>query len=300
MVGHLALADEVLGTGDLIREDGRDQVFRAHPRELRRHLLAAAEPRQRERDAGNPSPARDEHRRIEHGLDEDWPHGRRMQVARDLSQLKAVRRRQRQHDVVLGRRCLQLKIELSAEALAQCEAPRAVDAAAERRVDDELHAAGFIEEPLEHDLVLRRQGAKRRVARAQVVDDLSGGRLGETEPIDQPAQGARSGRVGLQTARDLGPKSRDGGGQLIAPAWRLAQPERQGRRRAMGVLDADDAALDAQDAIGGIAELEDVACRALDGEVFIDGADDLRLRFEQHLVVGIIGDRAAGRQRGQT
>ena len=65
------------------------------------------------------------------------------------------------------------------------------------------------------------------------------------------------------------------------------------RRTRLRVLDAHDAALDAQDAIGGIAELEDVAGQALDGEVLVHRADDLVLGLEQHLVVGVVGDRAA-------
>ena len=67
----------------------------------------------------------------------------------------------------------------------------------------------------------------------------------------------------------------------------------------MGVLDAHRAALDAQDAIGGVAELEDVAGHALDGEVLVHRADDLVLRLQQHLVVGVVGDRAAGGERRQ-
>ena len=69
-------------------------------------------------------------------------------------------------DAVFRRRRLQLEIELAAEALAQREPPRAIDAAAERRVDHELHAARFIEEALEHDGVLRRQVSRARRAPA--------------------------------------------------------------------------------------------------------------------------------------
>ena len=46
MVGDLALADQVLGAGELVGEDRRDQVLGVHPRQLRRHFLAAAEARQ--------------------------------------------------------------------------------------------------------------------------------------------------------------------------------------------------------------------------------------------------------------
>src|SRR6266567_4408673 len=50
-----------------------------------------------------------------------------------------------QRQRVLGRGGLQLEIELTAEALAQRESPRLVHAAAERRVQHELHPAGLVE-----------------------------------------------------------------------------------------------------------------------------------------------------------
>ena len=59
------------------------------------------------------------------------------------------------------------------------------------------------------------------------------------------------------------------------------------------------AALDPLDAIGGVAELEHVARHALDGKILVDGADDVVLGLEQHLIVGGVGDRAAGGQRGR-
>ena len=67
----------------------------------------------------------------------------------------------------------------------------------------------------------------------------------------------------------------------------------------MGVLDAHHAALDAQDAVALVAELEDVAGHALDREILVHGADDVVLRLEQHLVVGVVGDGAAGGERGE-
>ena len=87
--------------------------------------------------------------------------------------------------------------------------------------------------------------------------------------------------------------------QLIAAARRFAEPERDGGRLAVRVLDPHRAALDAQDAVGAVAELEDVARQALDGEVLVDGADRLVLRLQEHLVVGVVRDRAAGGQRGE-
>ena len=75
MIRHFALADEILGAGHLVREDRADQILGHHAHELRRHLLAAAETWQRERDACHPAPARAEHRRIEQRLDEQFAHG---------------------------------------------------------------------------------------------------------------------------------------------------------------------------------------------------------------------------------
>ena len=57
------------------------------------------------------------------------------------------------HDIVLGRRRLQLEIEPAAEPLAQRQAPGAVEAAAVGRMDDQLHAADRVEEALEHQRV---------------------------------------------------------------------------------------------------------------------------------------------------
>ena len=67
----------------------------------------------------------------------------------------------------------------------------------------------------------------------------------------------------------------------------------------MRVLDPHHAALDAQDAIAPVAELEDVAGEALDGEILVHGADDVALGLEQDLIVGVVGDGAAGGERRQ-
>ena len=209
MVGNLALADEVLGAGDLVGEDRGDQVFRLHAQELRRHLLAAAEARQGERHAGDPAPAGGEHRRIEQRLDQDRPDAGGIEVARDVVELEAMRRRQRQHDIVLGRRRLQFEIELAAEALAQRQAPGAIDAAAERRMDDELHAARFVEEAFHDDRVLGRQAAEGRRAGGEIVDELLGGRRADADVLDEPAPDRRSGRIGRQAAPRLRARSRD-------------------------------------------------------------------------------------------
>src|SRR3954449_13535956 len=84
-------------------------------------------------------------------------------------------RPKREQQRVVGGRGLELEIELAAESLTEREPPRLVDTASEGRVQHELHAAGFIEEALEHERLLRRDDTKRPVAFSEVVDDLLGG-----------------------------------------------------------------------------------------------------------------------------
>ena len=151
MIGNLALSRQIFGAGDLIGKDRRDQILGLHAQELRRNLLAVAKPRQRQRHAGRPAPARGEHRRGEQSLHQQRPHAGGIQIARDLAELETMRRRQGQDDVVLGRRRLKFEIEFAAKSLAQRQSPGAIDAAAERGVDDQLHAARLVEEALEDD-----------------------------------------------------------------------------------------------------------------------------------------------------
>ena len=88
--------------------------------------------------------------------------------------------------------------------------------------------------------------------------------------------------------------------QLGAATGRFAQPERDIRRHALGVFHAQAIALDAKNAVAGVAQLEDVAGEAFHGEVFVDGADDGGLRLQHHQVIGGVGDGAAGGDRGKS
>src|SRR6185503_20456241 len=135
-------------------------------------LLAVAIARHGERDGGVPAPAGLEHRRVEECLNQDVFRRRRVQVAEDVCERKRVLRAKREQETVLGGGGLQLEVELAAETLAQREAPRLVDAAAERRVQHELHTARFVEEPFEHDGVLRRQYPQYAAAFTEIVDCL--------------------------------------------------------------------------------------------------------------------------------
>ena len=139
MVGDGAGSREVLGARDLVREHRGDQVLGLHALDVRRDLRTAPEPRDGQRDVCVPPPADVEHRRVEQRLGEDVAHRLRREVAGDLVEREAVGFAEREHDRVLGRRRLELEVELAAEALAQRQTPGAVEAAAEPGVDDELH-----------------------------------------------------------------------------------------------------------------------------------------------------------------
>ncbi len=102
-----------------------------------------------------------------------------------------------------------------------------------------------------------------------------------------------------QARGNLLAQSRHRKGQFVAAPWRFPEPERNRRRRAFRILDAQAAALDAQHAIGDVAQLEDVASHALDREILVHRADHLRLRLEHDFVVGGVGNRAARCDRSQ-
>src|SRR5262249_19666963 len=200
---------------------------------------------------------------------------RRVEITRDLGKLEAVRGGEREHDVVFGRGGLELEIELAAEALAQREPPGAVDAAAVGRVDDELHAADGIEEALEHDGVEGGQAAERGISGGEIINQLRGGRSREPDLGFEPSACCFARRIRVQARGDFLAQPRYRLRQLRAPPWRLAEPERDGRRLAMRVLDPHGAALDPDDAVGVVAGLENIPGEALDREILVDAADDL-------------------------
>ena len=136
---------------------------------------------------------------------------------------------ERQHDVVFGRRRLQLEIELAAEPLAEREAPGAVDAAAIGRMDHELHAARFVEEALQDQCLARRQRAEATICCMEIIHDLFGCGVVEAEIVDGPFE--RAGNIPFtEAAFELATEARNGLGQLFGSRRGLAEPERNGRR----------------------------------------------------------------------
>src|SRR6185436_11639230 len=136
-------------------------------------------------------------------------------------------RTERQQQRILRRRRLQLEIELPAEALAQRERPRLVDAAAERRVQHELHAARLVEEALEDERLLRRHDTQRGPA----FEEIAGGLFRAAATESRLSFEKRGGGIPIE----IGTEIRDGARELVAASRCLTEPERDRRRRAMRI-----------------------------------------------------------------
>ena len=141
-------------------------------------------------------------------------------------------RPERQQHRVVGRRCLELEVELAAEALAQRQTPGFVDAAAERCVQDELHAAGLVEETFEHQRALRRDRPEHAPSIRHEGDDLVRRVRGQPGLAGEPVpDGAEVGIVG-QACVDIRLQLTDRMRQFVASRRCFAQPERDVRERA--------------------------------------------------------------------
>ena len=175
MVGRDERAGEVLLATDLRGEDGREQIVGDHPLEVGGDFLAAAHAGDGEGAGRGPAPARVPERGVEDRLSHRRFGVARFEVVEGFFERERLRGAQREDDPLLVRGGLQLEIEAHAEALAQREAPGAVDARAEGRVDDELLPAGFVEEALEDDIGVGGHGSECVVSRAEVLEQLLGG-----------------------------------------------------------------------------------------------------------------------------
>src|SRR5262245_17317785 len=96
---------------------------------------------------------------------------------------------EREQQRVLGGRGLQLEIELPAEPLAQRQRPCPVDAASERRMEHELHAAGLVEEAFQDQRLLRRDYPERLSPGLEVLDRLFRAASAQTAFRAQPLDG---------------------------------------------------------------------------------------------------------------
>ena len=294
---------EVLGARDLVGKHHRDEILGLHPLDRGRHLAPARPARDRERHVRVPAPADVEDRGVEQRLDEHVPGGRAREVSRHLLERKAVGLAEGEDDVVLGGGGLELEVEPPAEALAERKSERPVDPAAERGVDDELHAARLVEEPFDDQVLRGRHRAEGGLPGREVVHELPGRFPRDPDLARRPADGPRDARREVRFAGDEPadglPQPRHRGGEGIGPGRRLADPERDGGRLAPGVLDPDPVRLDPEDTPGVEPELEDVPGQGLDREVLVEGADHRPGGLENHRVVGVLRNRSRVREGGQ-
>src|SRR5262249_54504425 len=141
MIWDFAITHYVFQTGQLIRENCRQKIFRFHALQWRRDFRTATKPRNRKRTRRVPAPANGEHRRIEQGLHEQVTHRCGMQIAKNFFQRKRMLRTERNYNRVVSSRRLQFKIERPTETLSQSQTPGAIDPTAEWRVKHKLHPA---------------------------------------------------------------------------------------------------------------------------------------------------------------
>ena len=190
----------------------------------------------------------------------------------DRLERERVLRPEREEHALVGRGGLQLEVERPAEALAEREPERAVRARAERRVDDELHPAGLVEEALGDEGVLRRERAERGAPRREVLDELARAGLGERALLREPGASPRRGRRGAASSSSR--RADTSADSARAPARRLGVPERDSRAARRGRPRRGRCPLSTRRIRQEVvAEQEDVAGEALDREVLVHLAD---------------------------
>ncbi len=176
MVGDLDFAFDVFEAGGDVGEDGGEEIVGAHALDLGRDFFAVAEAEESEGAIGVPTEAGGEDGRAgEDGLLEDVFDGFGLEEVEDVGEGEAVLFGERDVDAVVGGGGLEFEVEAAAEALAESESPRFVDAGSEGGVNNELHAAAFVEEALGDDGALRGDGAEDSAAFADVGGELAEG-----------------------------------------------------------------------------------------------------------------------------
>jgi len=130
------------------------------------------ETQQDQRAADIPAPTRHKHRRLEHSGKQNLAECPAGQKPEHGIERKTVLLAKRNHNPIVGRGSLQFEVERDAEPLPQSEAPGPIDPPSEGRVQDQLHAAAFIEEPLRHNGLLCRDSPKHRLACQHILDRL--------------------------------------------------------------------------------------------------------------------------------
>ena len=159
-------------------------------------------------------------------------HGLRPQETEHHFQRERMLIAQRKHQSVVGRRGLQFEIEGPAEALAQRQSPRPIDARPERRMDHELHAAALRRRIVRRPRRLRsaprpsarapRERIRRLAPRPRDPDRI---RASATRPRPAAPRSLRAVARLRATARASGPALRRARTESTAP--RRAHPPRE-------------------------------------------------------------------------
>ncbi len=160
MIRNMPVAHNIFLARSRVGKNGSQQIIGPHALNLRRNLLSILKAQQRQRPVRIPAPARGEDRRIQSRLFENRLHRLSPQKVEDVRQREAVLLGQGNVQPVVGSCSLQLEVEPNAEAFAQSQSPRLVDASSEGRVDHQLHATAFIEEALRNHGCLGRHRAQ--------------------------------------------------------------------------------------------------------------------------------------------
>ena len=195
MVGDLDVADDGLEAGGGLGEDAGHEVFGAGALDLRGDALAFGQAQELQAAAGGPAPAVFEDGAGDGGLLEELFGGVLGEELEDVGEREAVLLGEGDVDAVVGGGGLQLEVEAAAEAFAQREAPGLVDAAAEGGVEDELHAAAFVEEALGDDGGFGGDGSEDGAAGDDVGDELVGSAGADAAVVDEPGRWRRRLRV---------------------------------------------------------------------------------------------------------
>jgi len=144
-----------------------------------------------------------------------------------------------QHNGVVRGRRLQFEIKGTAESFAQGQPPRAVHPRAKRRMHDQLHPAGFVKEPLQHDFLLRWNDSQRLVTGAKIFRQLPRARFRKRQFFGKPVhQFLRSIAGILNDALHFVAKRRDGAGQLSGASGAFPQPKRHAGRLSLRIRHA--------------------------------------------------------------
>src|SRR5438105_4479555 len=158
-----------------------------------------------------------------------------------------------QRDTVVGPDRLHLEAERLAQARAQRECPRRVDARTERRQDADAPVADLVAEALDDYRAIARDGARRLLLLAEKRDQIPGCERRQTKS-DQLVE------VGLiRFGNEVPREAADLLAELVRPADALALPERDRAGHARSGRDEHAVACDLLDPPRARAEQEDLS-----------------------------------------